>query len=753
MMYQRQRILERELRFTEAYRAHQQEDRSTREYYCLKEQTPTLFVAPREQDLIAGRIDRPNIGFFPIFEGDYVDKVAYCIDEAACLEDLKRMEEDPHYSEAEVAAAREMIKFWQRENTNAKIRARFPARWRNSMGADDYQHVPGAIHPLYRIASANLDWQKFFRLGLCGMIALLEQRAAEANTDGERALFQGMAGVMELIRGVVRDYAAEAERMLARAKDGKRRMELVRMRDSLLHILDQAPETLQQALQLQNIYMLAGRTTEIGRLDDYLCQFYRRDLANGVLTREEAIRLIDNFFTITQEERGRDTRAIIGGLGRKNPELADEFDLVILDVLERRKFAFYPQVSLRCYKGMDERVLDRSLELLGQGYTFPLLYNDDVNVPGVMRAMDVPRAVAEQYSFFGCGEYMIASKSIGTPNTAMNIAKILELTLHNGTDPLTGEPCGLPTGEITDAVSFDELMARLSRQIEFFSDISGDFQQLLYDVCAEECSFLLMSPLFDDCIARGKSMFDGGLYHVGGTVETYGNVTAEDSMAAIKEVVYGKQAFTLTHLVEVLDANFTGFEREHALLLNAKKFGNDYAEADDIAVTLHETICNAVRRQRERTNLDSFLVVIINNSMNVTLGHYVGATADGRLAGAYLSNGNSPYNGRDHEGVTALIRSLTKMDCTIHAGGNQNLKFSKEMFRNNLGQIKAVLRSFFDLGGQQTNLTVVDQAELEDAMVHPENHRDLVVRVGGFSARFVELDPEIQLDVLQRTAY
>ncbi len=279
MMYQRQRILERELRFTEAYRAHQQEDRSTREYYCLKEQTPTLFVAPREQDLIAGRIDRPNIGFFPIFEGDYVDKCWYCIDEAACLEDLKRMEEDPHYSEAEVAAAREMIKFWQRENTNAKIRARFPARWRNSMGADDYQHVPGAIHPLYRIASANLDWQKFFRLGLCGMIALLEQRAAEANTDGERALFQGMAGVMELIRGVVRDYAAEAERMLARAKDGKRRMELVRMRDSLLHILDQAPETLQQALQLQNIYMLAGRTTEIGRLDDYLCQFYRRDLA------------------------------------------------------------------------------------------------------------------------------------------------------------------------------------------------------------------------------------------------------------------------------------------------------------------------------------------------------------------------------------------------------------------------------------------------------------------------------------------
>ena len=752
-MYERKRILERELRFTAAYREHESDDRSTREYYCLKEQIPSMFVDPHPGDLIAGRVDRPDVGFFPIFEGDFVDKVAYCIDEASCLEKLEQMKVSAAYSDEEIAAAKDMIEFWQRENTNTKIRARFPARWRDSMGADDYQHVGGAIHPLYRIASANLDWNKLFALGLPGMIGLLRDKAAQAGEGQQRAFYEGMAGAMELIRVVLGDYAAYAEDQLKQSPEKQRRAELEQMREALLFVRDNPPDTLQQALQLQTVYMLAGRTTEIGRLDDYLCQFYRRDLQRGILTHDQAVRLLDNFFTITEEERGRDTRAIIGGLGRKDEGCADEFDLLVLDVLEGRKFHFYPQVSLRYYKGMNQQVFDRSLELLGQGYTFPLLYNDDVNVPAVMRAMDVPRRVAEQYSFFGCGEYMLASKSIGTPNTAMNIAKILELTLHNGVDPQTGKPCGIPSGEICDGLTFEQLMERFEHQVDFFADISGDFQQLLYDVCAEECSFLLMSPLFDDCIARGRSMFDGGLYHVGGTVETYGNITAADSLAAIRDVVFDKQAMTLTQLVAALDADYQGYEREQALLTRAPKFGNDMEAADSIAVAVHEHVCNAVRAQKNRTTLDSFLVVVINNSMNVVLGRYVGATADGRRAGAFLSNGNSPYNGRDKEGVTALIRSLTKMDCSIHAGANQNLKFSAGMFRNNLTQIKSLLSTFFELGGQQTNLTVVDQAELEDAMIHPENHENLIVRVGGFSARFVQLDPEVQLDVLRRTAY
>ena len=151
--------------------------------------------------------------------------------------------------------------------------------------------------------------------------------------------------------------------------------------------------------------------------------------------------------------------------------------------------------------------------------------------------------------------------------------------------------------------------------------------------------------------------------------------------------------------------------------------------------------------------MDSFLAVIINNNMNSTLGRFVGATPDGRLAGTFLSNGVSPYNGQDREGVTALIRSLTKMDTSIHAGGNQNMKFSPRMFRGENPPARAFLSVFFAGGGQQVNLSVVDQEDMEDALIHPECHENLTVRVGGFTARFIDLDERTQKDVLSRTAY
>ena len=151
--------------------------------------------------------------------------------------------------------------------------------------------------------------------------------------------------------------------------------------------------------------------------------------------------------------------------------------------------------------------------------------------------------------------------------------------------------------------------------------------------------------------------------------------------------------------------------------------------------------------------MDSFLAVLINNNMNVALGRFVGATPDGRGAGEFLSNGNSPYNGRDREGLTAMLCSMCKMDTAIHAGGNQNLKVSRQMFAGEKPLIKPVLSAFFSMGGQQLNLSVVDQKDLEDAMEHPERHENLVVRVGGFTARFIDLDKKTQRDVLSRTAY
>lgn len=751
-MYKPHLLLERELTFTDIYLNNQQENKAVRELRTFELQVLHYFVTPREDDLIAGRIDRPFVTISPCLEGDDIDKVGYAIDEASCREQLALIEQDSTYDESYAACVREMIAFWHDECTNAKIRARIPKEQLPLIPSDDYLNFRAALHPLYRVAGLHLDFKKLYQYGLCGLIDLVQGYADKADED-KRPLYESMIGALKLLIEVLRQYEADTRERLAACTDDAKRAELQKMLDALVNLQTAPPQNFREALQLQAIYMLSSRSVELGRVDNYMGAIYKKSLEEGSVTREEAIRLLNNFFSIIEEEHGRDTRAIIGGVGRDDPQTADEFAMLVLDVLELRKFNFYPQVSLRCYKGMNEAPYMRSLELLSQGYPFPLLYNDDVNVPSVMRAMDVPRKVAEQYSFFGCGEFMLDHMSCGTPNTALSVAKVLESTLFNGYDPLTGAEIGPHTGEFTNDTSFETLMARFKNQLDQFCDVSGSFEELLYDVCNEECSLLLASVLHDDCLERGKAVLDGGLHHLGGTVETYGNVTAYDSMAAIKHVIYEQKQMTPEHLLEVLKADFKGYGQEYTLLKNAPKFGNDDPRADDVAVELHEYVCNAIRRQRERTRLDSFLVVIINNSMNVALGLHCGATPDGRKANTHMSNGNSPVGGADKQGLTAMLRSMTKMDTSIHACGNQNLKLSTSFFGPDYTGARAVISSFFEMGGQQLNLSVVNQADLEDAMIHPEEHENLVVRVGGFSARFVTLEPNVQRDILQRTAY
>lgn len=747
---------ERELAFTEAYRAHQNDPPAVREYECLKVQIPQSFRPLKniDTDLFEGRIEDALIGFHPIFAGnDEIDKVAYCIREDRCDALLQKMEEEGTYSAEYLGRVRGMLAFWKRENTVSKVQARMTGEMRRSMTGVNFKTESGAAYPLYRIAGVNLDARKLFRLGLPGLIDEIKEKAARPGFEASRPLYDAMAGVLEILRDVCALYAQELDGHAKTCASPARQRELSIMRDSLLHIRDAAPATLHEAIQLLILYMLASGSREIGRLDDFLGDFYMRDLAAGVITRPLAVRMVVNFFDIIEEEFARDTRAIIGGVGRHNVKAADEFALVVLDALDERPFGWQPQVSLRWYRDLDARIYDRALEILGKGRTFPLLYNDEVNVPAVMRAMDVSRNIAEQYSFFGCGEYMIAGKSIGTPNALINVAKALEVTLYNGVDPVTGKEIGLKTGEITDDLNFEEIFSRFSAQIAYFADLCGSFKELVYDVCNEESAFLLVSILTDDCIDRGRAVFDGGIWHLGGTVETYGNITTADSLAALKEIACEQKKLPLTALVNMLDADFEGYEAERQLLLNAHKYGNDCDAADQVAVRMHELVCNAVRRQKDRTRLDSLLVVVINNNANVCIGENTGATPDGRKKGVFLSNGNAAYNGRDHEGVTALMKSMTKLESSIHAGASHNFKFSPALFRGDAAGIKGLLAGFFALGGQQANISVVDQRDLEDAMLHPENHENLIVRVGGYTARFVSLDEHTQRDVLSRTAY
>lgn len=203
----------------------------------------------------------------------------------------------------------------------------------------------------------------------------------------------------------------------------------------------------------------------------------------------------------------------------------------------------------------------------------------------------------------------------------------------------------------------------------------------------------------------------------------------------------------------MLEKNFQGYETERKLLLDAPKYGNDLEEADAMAVRVHEHICRFTQAQARRVGLDTYLVVVINNSANTTLGHFTMASADGRLAGDALANANNPAGGTDTHGLTAMLNSLVRLKTDIHAGSVQNIKFSKEMFQKHYPQTRAALDVYFENGGSQIMINVLGRKDLEEALKHPEQYQNLIVRVGGFCARFVELSADVQKEVMSRTMY
>ncbi len=762
MLYNNKKPLQREIDFTNTYMQSANLDKHQKELNCIKVQLSGIFAPLKNEqsDIFAGHLNPASIGVFSLRATSFVDEMGYCFDENAFFEEFNSAKASGMLSDEECAQLAEIAEFWKKENTNTKIRNSLTAEQANSLAGDDYKNESAAVYPLYRIAGVHLDFDKLLKLGLTGLQQEIEQSKKSAKNDDETSFLACMQQQIDVLKAVCVKYAQYLEET-SKTHTDKRAAELVKMATCMRNLSENAPKTLHEAMQLLYLYMAAADARELGRIDIYLTPFYIEDIKNNTITRDEAVDMVVSLFDMVERELHRDSRVIIGGVGRPNTVKSDEFALVVLDALAKRpkaptsgcNFHILPQVSLRCTADMNKEVFDKAMQILGSGHTFPLLYNDDINISNVMRAMDVNKKVAEQYAFYGCGEYVLSAKSVGTPNTLLNVAKLLELALNHGVDPITGRQIGPKTLDISEIDSFETLLCEFEAQLDYASELSAKFQELVYDVCAKECDFALASALMDNCIERKKALLDGGVYHLGCTVETYGNITTTDSLIAIKHAVFDEKLTSLQDIKLALSNNFIGSEQLKSTLEKAPKFGNDDDSADEITARIHEMICQSLRKQKNSTRLDSHLAVVINNRLNVGMGLNTGSTPDGRIAGVPLSNAVGAFNGRDKNGITALMRSMTKLDASIHAGGNQNFKLSPQHFKDGALSAKILINTFFKLGGQQCNISVVNQQDLQDALANPEKHENLVVRVGGFTARFIDLDEGTQRDILERCAY
>ena len=533
---------------------------------------------------------------------------------------------------------------------------------------------------------------------------------------------------------------------------------LIQMAECLERIADNKPESLRDALQLAWLYAIASKTCNFGRMDIFAGDLYVKDLQAGIL-QERALEFVQSFWRMTVFRRisARETaefnaRVVVGGKGRRNVKNADQFALLAMEAT-RTVEETEPQLTLRIFDGMNPEVMKKALDVIGEGRIYPMLYNDDVNVPAVAKAFGVSEEIAERYYPYGCGEYVLEYTSIGSPNCSLNTLKCLEITLHNGVDPATGEQVGLKTGEVSDFDTFEKLFNAYKKQLEYFAINLGKRHVIEYQVESEMISLLLMSALYDGCLENGRSLVDRGPKYTGSIIESFAMVNTADSLTALKNAVYEQKLFTLEEVVRACDVNFEGHAPLFKKLRSMPKYGNDIAEADDMLNEVCNHLADYCKYSAASLGLDYFLIVNINNWFNVEIGKKTGATPEGRLAGQPVANGSTPTAGNDISGMTAMLNSLARINPNNHAGYSHNMKFSKAQFHSGRQKLDALLSAYWKTGGTQAMITAVSRGDLENAMKEPSKYTNLIVRVGGFSARFIELRKEIQLDLLNRTLY
>ncbi|HPG40138.1 MAG TPA: pyruvate formate lyase family protein [bacterium] len=737
-------MFETEKIFTQTYIKYRNEHPATRELACYGAMYPSVLGEIQEHDLFAGRISYPYIGFSPEPGGFgyYIQK-----------EELLKAAQENELDAEEMREVNNLIAFWENECTKTKVRAAYPQQTARALPSDNWTSESGVAFPLYRLAGGYLDYRKLLFTGISGIIYEIDNYESATGDVDTLYFYSALKNALRVFSGICYLYAGKANRMALLCKDEKRKKELTTITDNLEFIAVNPPKTFAQAIQLSWLYSLVSGVLNYGRMDYYLGDFYVHDIDKGIITEEQALAMLTSLWQLIADRKTVfNGRVIIGGKGRKNEKNADRFALLALQATQDVK-EIEPQLTLRFYNGQNPLLWEKAMTIIGQGRTYPMLYNDDVLVPAVAKAFAIDKADAEHYMPFGCGEIVINHKSYGSPNGVINLLKVLEVTLHNGCDPVTGMPMGIKTGDIAGFTDFEQLFAAYQMQVEYYVEQLAIQEEIEYRIAGENAVFLFQSILYDDCIKRGKSLFAGGVRYLGGTLETYGNTNVADSLTAIRQLVYEKKECTLPQLVAMLDANFAGHENIRLKLLKAPKYGNDDAVADDMLVRVHEHVCNFTRQQKQKTALHSYLVVVINNWANTIFGRVTAASADGRRYGESLTNGNAPADGCDLNGATALLNSLVKPSPAIHAGAVQNLKFSREMFTDFRPQLEALLKAYFRQGGAQAMINVVNPGDLENAMREPEKYGHLFVRVGGFSARFVELPGQVQREIINRTLY
>ncbi|MBN2155446.1 MAG: glycyl radical protein [Candidatus Lokiarchaeota archaeon] len=701
-----------------------------------------------------------------------------CIHSQRDFEILHTREKIPFNVSPEVLKTqlKKIIPFWKGKSIREKIFQNMETEWLEAYEAGVFTEFMEQRAPGHTVGGKHI-WKKGFLDYKKEILRAFDNidLKNDPNASNKQEELKAMNIAADAIISFAHRYSKAAAELANIESDSKRKEELWKIAEICSRVPAHAPRTFWEALQ-HYWFIHLGVITEYntwdsfnpGRLDQHLISFYRKGLENGNLTPERAEELLQAFWIkfnnqpappkvgITAEESNTYTdfcNINIGGLTEEGEDGVNELSYILLDVVENMRI-LQPSSNVQLSHKTPDEFLLRALKIIKTGFGQPSIFNTDATIQELVRqGKDIKDARNGGNS--GCVESGAFGREAYILTGYFNLVKILEITLHNGEDPLTGKQIGLKTGKVSRFSSYENFFTAFSNQVRYFLDIKYRGSLVIEKLWAENLPAPFLSIITLDCIKNRKDYNDGGAQYNTSYIQIVGMGSITDCLSSIKYNVFDKQNLPFSEMVKILDANFENYETWKAKFLNkTPKYGNDDHYADQFIKPVFDLVFNAVDGLLN-TRGGCFHINLLPTTVHIYFGKVTGATPDGREAYTPLSEGISPVQGADTKGPTAVLNSAAKIPHLKTGGTLLNQKFTPDFLKHNEGikKIADLIRTYFRMDGHHIQFNVVSRATLLSAQQNPIEYQNLIVRVAGYSDYFLNLGYDLQNEIIKRTEH
>ncbi len=692
-----------------------------------------------------------------------------------------------HISQEDIDTyAREVIPYWEGRTQRERIFSHVSKEWEEAYHAGVFTEFMEQ-----RAGGHTAMDGKMYQRGLLDCKALIAQTLKELDfindpeaTDKQQEL-QAMDISCDAAILFAERHADLAEKMAAEESNPQRKAELVKIANVCRWVPAHAPRDMQEAIQMYWFVHL-GTVTELngwdcmnpGHIDQHLFPFYQKGIADGTMTREKAKELISCFWIkfnnqpappkvgITALESGTYndfTNINIGGIDKNGNNAVNELSYIILEVQEELH-ELQPGLSIHVSRVTPDEFVMAGAKVIRQGHGYPSVFNPDVYTKELVR-QGKTQEDANEGGCSGCIEVGAFGKEAYILTGYLNTPKILEITLNNGIDPMTGKKLGLKTGDPRTFTTYEQLYEAYHQQMVYFVNMKLAVNNYIERMFSLYAPATFLSLFIDDCITRGRDYYSGGARYNTTYIQCTGLGTITDSLSTLKKHVFEDKKFTMDELLKAVGCNWgredncqlstvnCQLEKMRQFILNRTPFfGNDDEYADSIAVKVYDDLVEAIEGHPNTRGGKTQLNMLSTTCHNY-FGSVCGASVNGRLAHFAISDGTSPAHGADTHGPTAVIKSLGKLDQTKSGGTLLNVRFVPALLKRDedLRKLVSLIRTYFNMGGHHIQFNIVDTQTLLDAQKQPEEYKDLLVRVAGYSDYFNDMTEQLQNEIIART--